>query len=152
MATRDRHGAAWMNNSHISCCSLQGLQEILSTIYRGEKDLTKSFLASDGDFSGIPMVIPTVDQLVAWDEVALSENPRCLQNIIWVGLHWFQLDKDMKPGVGIMVKDIFQELRPDVPIIEKHITSNMLCLRDIEVSAFHLFALRFCFVGVFGFT
>ncbi|XP_074633716.1 E3 SUMO-protein ligase RanBP2-like isoform X4 [Acropora palmata] len=132
MATRDRHGAAWMNNSHISCCSLQGLQEILSTIYRGEKDLTKSFLASDGDFSGIPMVIPTVDQLVAWDEVALSENPRCLQNIIWVGLHWFQLDKDMKPGVGIMVKDIFQELRPDVPIIEKHITSNMLCLRDIE--------------------
>lgn len=30
--------------------------------------------------------------------VALSENPRCLQNIIWVGLHWFQLDKDMKPG------------------------------------------------------
>lgn len=41
MATRDRHGAAWMNNSHISCCSLQGLQEILSTIYRGEKDLTK---------------------------------------------------------------------------------------------------------------
>ena len=41
MATRDRHGAAWMNNSHISCCSLQGLQEIMSTIYRGEKDLTK---------------------------------------------------------------------------------------------------------------
>ena len=32
-----------------------------------------------------------------------------------------------------MVKDIFQELRLDVPNIEKHITPNMLCLRDIEV-------------------
>ena len=32
-----------------------------------------------------------------------------------------------------MVKNIFQELRPDVPNIEKHISSNMLCLRDIEV-------------------
>lgn len=32
-----------------------------------------------------------------------------------------------------MVKDIFQELRLDVPSIEKHITPNMLCLRDLEV-------------------
>ena len=32
-----------------------------------------------------------------------------------------------------MVKDIFQELRLDVPNIEKHITPNMLCLRDLEV-------------------
>ena len=35
--------------------------------------------------------------------------------------------------VGVMVKDIFQELRLDVPSIEKHITPNMLCLRDLEV-------------------
>ena len=32
-----------------------------------------------------------------------------------------------------MVKNIFPELRLDVPSIEKHITPNMLCLRDIEV-------------------
>ena len=32
-----------------------------------------------------------------------------------------------------MVKDIFQELRLDVPSIEKHIAPNMLCLRDLEV-------------------
>ena len=36
-------------------------------------------------------------------------------------------------AVGVMVKDIFHELRLDVPDIEKHITPNMLCLRDIEV-------------------
>ena len=36
-------------------------------------------------------------------------------------------------SVGVMVKDIFQELRLDVPSIEKHITPNMLCLRDLEV-------------------
>ncbi|XP_068685132.1 E3 SUMO-protein ligase RanBP2-like [Montipora foliosa] len=132
MATRDRHGPLWMNTCHSDCCSRQGLQEILSTVYRGEKDLTKSFLASDGDFSGTKLAIPAVEQLVAWDEVALSESPRSLQNIVWVGLHWFQFNKDMKPGVGVMVKNIFQELRPDVPNIEKHISSNMLCLRDIE--------------------
>lgn len=32
-----------------------------------------------------------------------------------------------------MVKDIFPELRLDVPNIEKQIAPNMLCLRDIEV-------------------
>ena len=32
-----------------------------------------------------------------------------------------------------MVKDIFPELRLDVPSIEKHIAPNMLCLRDLEV-------------------
>ena len=36
-------------------------------------------------------------------------------------------------SVGVMVRDIFQELRLDVPSIEKHITPNMLCLRDLEV-------------------
>lgn len=35
--------------------------------------------------------------------------------------------------VGVMVKDIFPELRLDVPNIEKQIAPNMLCLRDIEV-------------------
>ena len=41
MATRDRHGAMWMNTCHSDCCSRQGLQEILNTIYRDERDLTK---------------------------------------------------------------------------------------------------------------
>ena len=41
MATGDRHGAIWMNTCHSDCCSRQGLQEILNTIYRDERDLTK---------------------------------------------------------------------------------------------------------------
>ena len=30
--------------------------------------------------------------------VAVTENPRSLQNIIWVGLHWYQFNKEMRPG------------------------------------------------------
>lgn len=41
MATRDRHGAMWVNTCHADCCSWQGLQEILHTVYRNERDLTK---------------------------------------------------------------------------------------------------------------
>lgn len=40
MATRDRHGAAWMSTCHSDCCSRQGQQDILSTVYREEKELT----------------------------------------------------------------------------------------------------------------
>ena len=40
MATRDRHGAAWMSTCHSDCCSRQGQQDILSTVYRDEKQLT----------------------------------------------------------------------------------------------------------------
>ena len=37
-----------------------------------------------------------------------------------------------------MVKDIFQDLRMDVPNIEKHITPNMLCWRDLEVGEYKI--------------
>lgn len=40
MATRDRHGAAWINMCHSDCCSRQGQQDILNTVYRNEKQLT----------------------------------------------------------------------------------------------------------------
>ena len=40
MAARDRHGAAWMSTCHSDCCSRQGQQDILNTIYRDEKQLT----------------------------------------------------------------------------------------------------------------
>lgn len=40
MATRDRHGAAWINTCHSDCCSRQGQQDILNTVYRNEKQLT----------------------------------------------------------------------------------------------------------------
>ncbi|XP_078378795.1 E3 SUMO-protein ligase RanBP2-like isoform X2 [Oculina patagonica] len=132
MATRDRHGAAWINTCHTDCCSRQGQQDILNTVYRDERELAKSFLACDRELSCIELSIPEIDQLVSWDEVAVGENPRSLENITWVGLHWYQYNKEMRPGVGVMVKDIFQELRLDVPSIEKHITPNMLCLRDLE--------------------
>lgn len=39
MATRDRHGAAWMSTCHSDCCSRQGQQDILNTVYRDEKQL-----------------------------------------------------------------------------------------------------------------
>ncbi|KAJ7392582.1 hypothetical protein OS493_010231 [Desmophyllum pertusum] len=132
MATRDRHGTAWMDTCYSDCCSRQGQQDILDTVYRDERELTCSFLACDGEFSGIELTMPQVDQLVSWDEVAVGENPRSLENITWVGLHWYQYNKEMRPGVGVMIKDIFQELRLDVPSIEKHITPNMLSLRDLE--------------------
>ena len=41
MATRDRHGGSWIETCHSDCCSQQGLEEILSTIYRDERDLAK---------------------------------------------------------------------------------------------------------------
>lgn len=34
--------------------------------------------------------------------VSVSENPRSLQNITWVGLHWFQYNQDMRPGGLLM--------------------------------------------------
>lgn len=40
MATRDRHGAAWISTCHSDCCSRQGQQDILNTVYRDEKQLT----------------------------------------------------------------------------------------------------------------
>lgn len=40
MATNDRHGAAWMSTCHSDCCSRQGQRDILSTVYREEKELT----------------------------------------------------------------------------------------------------------------
>ena len=40
MATRDRHGSTWMSTCHSDCCSRQGQQDILSTVYRDEKQLT----------------------------------------------------------------------------------------------------------------
>lgn len=59
-------------------------------------------------------------------------------------------------SVGVMVKDIFQELRLDVPSIEKHITPNMLCLRDLEVmlliereKSSHEFPLKYQWKGNF---
>ena len=41
MAARDRHGAAWMDTCHSDCCSRQGLEEVLNTVYRDERDLSK---------------------------------------------------------------------------------------------------------------
>ena len=41
MATRDRHGAAWVNTCHSDCCSRQGQQDILDTVYRDERELSK---------------------------------------------------------------------------------------------------------------
>ena len=41
MATRDRHGGLWIETCHSDCCSQQGLEEILSTVYRDERDLAK---------------------------------------------------------------------------------------------------------------
>lgn len=40
MATRDRHGAVWISTCHSDCCSRQGQQDILNTVYRDEKQLT----------------------------------------------------------------------------------------------------------------
>ena len=40
MATRDSHGAAWMSTCHSDCCSRQGQQDIINTVYRDEKQLT----------------------------------------------------------------------------------------------------------------
>ena len=40
MATRDRHGAAWISTCHSDCCSRQGQQDILNAVYRDEKQLT----------------------------------------------------------------------------------------------------------------
>ncbi|XP_022791125.1 RANBP2-like and GRIP domain-containing protein 2 isoform X1 [Stylophora pistillata] len=132
MATRDKLGQDWLDTCHTDCCSRQGQHDILSALYRDERDLSKSFLACDEDYCDTEMTIPDVDQLVGWDEVAVGENPRSLENMTWIGLHWYQYNKEMRPGVGIMVKDIFPELRLDVPSIEKHIAPNMLCLRDLE--------------------
>ena len=41
MATRDRHGGSWIETCYSDCCSQQGLEEILSTVYRDERDLAK---------------------------------------------------------------------------------------------------------------
>lgn len=41
VARRDMYGATWMDICHSDCCSWQGQHEILNTVYRNEKDLTK---------------------------------------------------------------------------------------------------------------
>ena len=51
MATRDRHGSVWMSTCHSDCCSRQGQQDILSTVYRDEKQLTNVSI----DFSFFPV-------------------------------------------------------------------------------------------------
>ena len=41
MAMRDRHGGLWIETCHSDCCSQQGLEGILNTVYRDERDLAK---------------------------------------------------------------------------------------------------------------
>ena len=41
VSVRDRHGAVWISTCHSDCCSRQGQQDILNTVYRDERELAK---------------------------------------------------------------------------------------------------------------
>ncbi|KAK3747481.1 hypothetical protein QZH41_002159 [Actinostola sp. cb2023] len=91
----------------------------------------QSFLANDEDYCLLELHIPSPEQMIKYDEVCVSDNPRNLQLLVWIGLHWHQFEGKMRPGVGVIVSRIFDGLRMDAHNIEQTAADTM-SLRDLE--------------------
>ncbi|XP_031567711.1 E3 SUMO-protein ligase RanBP2-like [Actinia tenebrosa] len=126
-----KYGEEWLDNCISDWCTQQGQEEILNTVYGEHRDKSKSFLANDEEFFLLEINLPSVEQLVKYDEVCVGNNPRNLELITWIGLHWYHYERSIRPGVGVIVARIFDGLRMDVPNIEQT-AADTLCLRDLE--------------------
>ncbi|XP_065682219.1 E3 SUMO-protein ligase RanBP2 isoform X2 [Hydra vulgaris] len=132
LSFESQFGEEWLKNCINDYCNMQGQKTLVDTLYNNQvSQLSQSFLATDETFLQVEAKIPEPNLLIQFNEVAVAENASDLHQIIWLGLHWDNLNEHIKPGVGVIVGRLFEGISLDVKNMKNCHFSN-LCLRDIE--------------------
>ena len=90
----------WLENCIADYSSEQGHATIVANVYPDSSCHSEdSFLATSADFMNMKFILPNVNDLIRFDEVAIAENASNLHLIVWIGLQWDMLHvRNAKPN------------------------------------------------------